>query len=441
MSWFDQLRPASYLGVPFAVLGGRIAVGRRNATHEYPYRDTVWIEDLGRAARRITMRGFVIGDDCIAQRDSLIAACEKQDGGQLVHPTLGTLQVSCISADFEEEADSGRVLEFTISFIESGTRIFPSVAPSTVTVVGSSALAADAAALASYVGRVDSALRYDVAVVRQAVADAGAWSIQAQRLVNDATNLYDLAGTLRGDFGRYFGGANFGFGNSTAVASSVDLSGLVALQAGRRAAVNAAAANLNASAAGLGATAAAETANAESAQALPAALLAACANPATAIRLLEQLAQFQASLDESSSPLGTAVTAMGGADGDLFRRAAVVAVARASSGYQPSSYDDAAALRTTVCALLDAEIEVAGDQAEDAVYAALRALRAAVSQDLTLRGANLSVMADFQAAQPLPAAWWAQRIYLDPTRVDELVKQVNPVHPLFMPGSFRALAS
>ncbi|MGI4938270.1 MAG: hypothetical protein ACRYF5_16255 [Janthinobacterium lividum] len=60
------------------------------------------------------------------------------------------------------------------------------------------------------------------------------------------------------------------------------------------------------------------------------------------------------------------------ATGDLFRRAAVVALARASSSYQPSSADDAAAVSSMVCGMLDAEITLAGDQGADSTFLALR---------------------------------------------------------------------
>jgi prophage DNA circulation protein len=82
-------------GVNFAVLSEDMTHGRRVAVHEYPYRDTAWVEDMGRAARKITLRGFIVqdstvyGGSVIAQRQALIAACEQKDTATLIHPTLG----------------------------------------------------------------------------------------------------------------------------------------------------------------------------------------------------------------------------------------------------------------------------------------------------------------------------------------------------------------
>jgi prophage DNA circulation protein len=173
---------------------------------------------------------------------------------------------------------------------------------------------------------------------------------------------------------------------------------------------------------------------------LAAALAGACADPADQLRLLEQLAAFTPAAPASTTPIGAAVADMTDAMGDLFRRTAVIALATAATNYQPSSQTDAYAVMNTVTGLLDSEIEIAGDQGEDDSYNALRALRTAVVQDLTARGASLAPIATFKFGAPLPALYLAQRLYRDPSRADQLVTQVNPVHPLFMPARFAALA-
>jgi prophage DNA circulation protein len=136
----------------------------------------------------------------------------------------------------------------------------------------------------------------------------------------------------------------------------------------------------------------------------------------------------------------TDVSTAQGAAQALVRRAAIVAIARASAAYQPSSYDDAVRVRTQACELLDQEIDAAGDAGEDATYGALRALRRAVVADLTARGASLAPIAVFAFNAQLPDLVLAQRLYADVTRADGLVRQAAPQHPSFMPLSFRALA-
>ena len=95
-SFASKLLPASFRGVSFGVISASSKFGRRNAVHEYPFRDTPWVEDLGRQARRFSVTGFIVGDDVIERRDAMIAACESSDTGSstLVHPTLGKRSVA-----------------------------------------------------------------------------------------------------------------------------------------------------------------------------------------------------------------------------------------------------------------------------------------------------------------------------------------------------------
>ncbi|WP_431276280.1 DNA circularization N-terminal domain-containing protein [Variovorax ureilyticus] len=221
-NWRAQLRPASLGGVPFAVWGGQLRVGRRNAVHEYPFKDEVWVEDLGRAARRITLTGFIVenavygGGNVIQQRDRLIAVCESRDQKTLVHPTLGSLNVSLLDSAMEERWDQGRMFEVSFSFIEAGQRVFPRADVSTGVVVDSAADAAEAALSGDFEASIGSALSQGQAVVDMAVSTAGTWAGNAVSLAGDATNLINTVGSLSGSYSRYFGGRNRGFQNLTA---------------------------------------------------------------------------------------------------------------------------------------------------------------------------------------------------------------------------------
>lgn len=179
---------------------------------------------------------------------------------------------------------------------------------------------------------------------------------------------------------------------------------------------------------------------AATAQALAAAVNSSAVDPADAIRMLSSLAAFTPSDPTGSAAIGAAMATMQGGVGDLFRRAAVVALARASSAYQPVSADDAAKVRATVCDALDREIAVAGDQGEDQTFNALRKLRATVAFDLNSRGAGLPDTAAVQLLAPIPAPALAQKLYRDVSRSDELVSVSDCVHPAFMPLSFDAAA-
>ncbi|WP_374572515.1 hypothetical protein [Phenylobacterium sp.] len=125
----------------------------------------------------------------------------------------------------------------------------------------------------------------------------------------------------------------------------------------------------------------------------------------------------------------------------LVRRAAAIELARAAADYQPSSADDASAARKLVVDALESVIDAAGDVGDDAAFTALSALRSAVARDLAVRGARLAGLRAFVFGAPLPALTLADRLYDDASRADELARQADPAHPLFMPVSFKALSS
>ncbi|HEY1035542.1 MAG TPA: DNA circularization N-terminal domain-containing protein [Pseudoxanthomonas sp.] len=128
MSWRDSLRPASFRGLDFFVEGHEAGFGRRNVTHEFAQRDEPTTEDLGRKARTYRVDAYLLGDDYHVQRDKIIAACETEGAGELVHPYLGNLQVSCTGLSVSESSDEGRYCRLWFDFVESGESKYPTAA-------------------------------------------------------------------------------------------------------------------------------------------------------------------------------------------------------------------------------------------------------------------------------------------------------------------------
>lgn len=188
-------------------------------------------------------------------------------------------------------------------------------------------------------------------------------------------------------------------------------------------------------------TAAADNGASAAVQATTEALRLACNDPADAVRLLSALAAYDPASTASTAPIGTAIQAYTVALGQLFRRAALTSLARACADYLPSSYDDALAVRLAVASVFDAEILNAADAEQDDSYQALRALKAAVVDDLITRGSDLARLTTITSARPQPSLVLAYRLYRDATRSDDLIARANPVHPGFMPISFQALSS
>ncbi|TCK43981.1 prophage DNA circulation protein [Paraburkholderia sp. BL8N3] len=442
-TYFDQLRPASFRGVPFVSLGGEGGFGRRNELHEYPLRDTPWVEDIGRGTRRFRSFGFVVGDDVIVQRDMLIAACEQEGPGALVLPTFGRRDVSLMDFRCIERWEKGRYFEFEFEFIEGGPRVFPAASVASGSIVTSAASGLTIASAINFARTAFTAMAYGAAVLGSAVSTAVGWYTEAKNFIGDARNLFKLLTNLPGDFGRFAGSATVPT-FSKFPSSSVDTTGATveSLTIGAtvaRSNLDDAAAALDAAARGLDASSIDGFTGAV--EGVTAAMLAAIPDPADAIRLLSNLAGYVPSGATTTSQIGMAMASMQTACSDLFRRSAIASVAVASSNYLPTSSDDAARVRDEVLSLIDAEMTVAGDQGEDETYDALRALRQAVVSDLNQRGAGLSSIRTFSFRVPLPSLALANRIYRDATRADELVSQANPIHPAFCPTTFKALAN
>ncbi|MEM5372842.1 DNA circularization N-terminal domain-containing protein [Paraburkholderia azotifigens] len=429
--FFRSLQTASWRGVPFAVTGSTVKVGRRVALHEYPYRDEVWVEDLGRAGRRISLTGFLLqdaaygGGDVIAQRSALIAACEAPDegAGELVHPSLGRITASLLDFECEERSERGRSFEVRFTFIEAGSEAFPSLSIATQAQTGLSVVAAYAAIAQDFANRALSFLQTP-AIVGEVERAAVAFVVNAQSITQRATSLVAMVATLEGTYGRFVG-------EFTAALKqpSTSIAQLIGAGAQARQAVTQSGKALVAAASVVD-----SAAMASATQSLVRAVQNANTDPHQAIQSLAALQQETQPAIRATAGLtdaNAAVTA-------LFRRSTVIALADSTAGYALSSYDDTQALRSTVFDALDAELTIAADTGDDATFEALGALETAVVQDLATRGESLAGMRDVAMGASLPVIVLAQRLYQDVSRYDKLVQQINPVNPAFAPAAFSA---
>lgn len=126
MSWAkENLRPASFRGVPFSVTAAETAEGKAVVVHEFPGRDEPYIEELGRLARHFEVEAYISGDDCLERRDRLVEATYQQGPGELVHPYYGSLQVHALLTRVRHEASEGRVVRLALSFVRAGLAVSP----------------------------------------------------------------------------------------------------------------------------------------------------------------------------------------------------------------------------------------------------------------------------------------------------------------------------
>lgn len=445
-SWAANLKTAQYGSVQFLYEDVSTAAGRRTTIHTYPFRDDVWVEDLGKKPRQFEIRGFLVENDLVtgggpvaAQRNQLLALCEGSQPQTLIHPTLGKQDnVTCLSVELLDRRDLGLVIEFRMSLIITGQRIYPSIIVSTGQGVLSNAQQTWISTALDFAKNVSSQIQLGASIVQQAVSTVVGYEQYAINLVNDVKSIVNQVSSLSGNFGRLFGGANNGYAGSNPPASNgATVSSLLAQGSINIAAVTTAGTALSTAANNLSDSTDLQAA----ASNLMTAIAATADDPADAIRLLSSIAQYTPAFNAPPGAIGGGMAVVSAATSALIRRAAVAQLATTLTTYQPFSQQDAQTVLLSAITLFDSEILTAADNGDDNSYLALRTLRVSVIQDMNARAANLAPIAAFTVAACLPALALANRIYRDATRADQLVTQVSPIHPAFMPVSFAALAS
>ncbi|MFC0407914.1 DNA circularization N-terminal domain-containing protein [Roseomonas elaeocarpi] len=210
MSWLAELLPASWRGITFYVRNSNYLRGRRTVVHQYAFRDAVWVEDMGRAARITAFTGFVVGDDCYAKARALILVSEQKGPGTLIHPSLGVARVSLIAPlQMAERADLGRVVELQFQFAETTDPTFPSIAAATQDIVGGSADDAASSFTSDFNSSIGSALDAGASAASSALDTVSGWVGQVASAAQDASLVSSAVAGLSaatGTFGRYSSG-------------------------------------------------------------------------------------------------------------------------------------------------------------------------------------------------------------------------------------------
>lgn len=449
-SWQDNLHAASFRGVPFAVTEGSTSFGRRQAVHEYPYRDSVWVEDMGRGTRHIHITGFIVqsskiytASDVMTQRDSLVAAAETAGAGTLVHPTLGELTVSVTDGGLRihESMEDGRMFRFTLTVIESGLKVFAiTSAADAISTVKTSWLST----VTTIAARVIAEIKGDMRSVSQAIktlkSTVAFWTSNVEGIFTEATNLSNVLKSTFGStrYGRYNTGSVGGNASGTSsdtddTADTDDYSGLVDTKIAAAVENNA---DMTAAIASLSASASLDEFS-SNLQAVYAVLLGSVAGGSDLIDSLESLSGFS----DTTYRQDTYDSAVAADAAVFINTLTASAMAYAASTYTPTNYEEAITLIRRVADVMDAAILLAADAGYDDIYEAMQTLRSAAVTALESNGANLARVITVTYASPLPALAIANRLYQDASRTESLVKMADPIHPAFMPTSFKALTS
>jgi prophage DNA circulation protein len=197
-TWKLQYRSARFRNAAFFVDAADSTFGRRIVVHEFPTQDRPLTQDLGRAARRFSIDGYVLGPDYFSARNALVLACEEKGPGQLIHPYYGTLKVVCESINFRDTKGETRISRFTITFVEHTIVFAPKT---TINTVGNLLSARERAlsALNDAFVKVYIIAQKPFALIDNAqktIGNAASYVNRARRLVNTYANFNRLIGNV-----------------------------------------------------------------------------------------------------------------------------------------------------------------------------------------------------------------------------------------------------
>jgi prophage DNA circulation protein len=392
MAWQDELRVASFRGVPFMVETHDTEFGRRTVTHEYPNsEDPPFVEDMGAAADIFLVDAFVIGEDYTDDRDELMEALAEPGDGELVHPYLGTLSVSVTDrVRMRESTAEGGMARFSITFTRTRQAEQPDGEEATEELALQECDSAQLAIEAEF--SVTFSIEGPGFVMEAATGLVG----QVLDRIQSLTNILPAQVGALGDLLPNLASARSGIASlvnapATLASTITGLVGdLVELPAG-----------------GAGNTG------------------------ATSLKLARELFAFGADLPAVplTTPSRLRQAANQRALTGLVRGAATVAGARVSAGMSFASFNDAVKVRDELADQID---QLAESSTQDQSHFALVDMRAAVVRDISARGANLARTVSMTTQQSLPSLVLAYNLYEDATREDEVTARNNSRHPGFM---------
>lgn len=443
MNWREQLRPASFRGVPFLVKSSDQTIGRRTAVFEYPGRDQPFIEDMGGVAWSDTFEAYVLGADHMEQAARLTEALNKYGPGELVHPYLGTRQVQAGEGGVRHSDSEGGQSVFSIKIFEAPPATTPNEAINTDIALQESCDEAEKSLLDEFdeffavegmtQGLVDElATAYDTAMEAiapgqdlfakgqnlwakgQGYMNIGtSWIAKGQNWVGrvaDITKVFSNPSALGG--GLFYGLRDFmgvfgHVGNSNNTPKNSTPSGSAGLS----------------------------TAPSTPAPATPSLNTPTTPPTPSAEKILDVLHNLPVVEDTRIEPVNLTESrkeqkAMQGALLDLMHSATVIAAAQASSLVE---YQDQAQAEQ-VQEVFIAAIERAQERTSDTVFQHLEQVRVDLIKDLSSRGAGLPSVTRVTPAHTLPALVQAYRLYGDSRRAEQLVDRNRLSHPGFVPA-------
>lgn len=160
----------SFRGAVFYVEESELTGGRRGPDHAAPNVDGTYPEDLGRRGRRVSLTGYVLGENYRRRKSDLLKALEESGAGQLADAYNGTSECVCRDYSVRETAREGGIARFTMLFVQSGDPAL-SISPDAIGQLNAATAAAFTQVGAEYVATANETLG--------TAADRPPWSLES----------------------------------------------------------------------------------------------------------------------------------------------------------------------------------------------------------------------------------------------------------------------
>jgi len=394
---------AEYMGVKFEALEGTDALGNRLVIHEYPNRNTPYVENMGRKTRKLTLKAVCSGDDWESKRDAIITAIENKKPATLIHPSYGKIEnMACEECNISTSYVNGKgKCDIDLTFIDAGKDQFPAAKVNTQDLVNIKAEASKSIIQQAF------GLAYDVARLPQTAADfisnqiqsltgytpyqflSGADAIRsflATDFIGNALDMSNGVSSYLGSFRVAFfdsldeagtNNSNHGTFNTTTPRRALGLLGIISKSAIVHHEKN-------------------------------------TIKPVTENKK-KQLAQ---------SKLVTA----------LIVSHCAIEKAQCSTYIEYANLTDAKTVWEEVLTGLDDAISYAADNQLDVFYRELKNVKSAYQLDIQVRSPGLTMLSYLNITVPVSSLVLAYNLYEDATRADEIVTRNNIAHPGFITG-------
>ena len=407
---------AAFGSAQFYVESDKVETGRRLVVHQFPHRDTPYVEDMGRDANKISVTAYVADAGAEDAATSLRSECDARGPKRLRLP-LDSFLVHCEKCTRDFAKDRLGYIAFALSFVRDGG----GAAPQPVAYLARLVTVAAQGTAAPLTALADSRMR--TIGLPGFVADGAADAVQAAAAAIDAVRAtLPLEDNAAPAVARAVQDLNDRASELATVGTVPNTHGSRSYLATQR----------TASAAPL----------VDAVTGAIAAVREAATDQAAAARELEVLAAFD--IEPSRAIVYTSSRAQEQVNAStvatIVRVAALAERAVALTESDIADRRAAIAARATIAAAIDAELDRLGSGDEHGVFVALSDVRGRVAEHFTRLLADLAPIVTVGVPATMPSLWWANALYGDAARAGELVARNRVIHPSFMPLQIEALA-